>query len=96
MTSVLGLRHDAGFPFQLTPNNLTLKPIPAIDLAETIDPTHLVGELLNKSKRSTPHQRIILLCSSGRFSRTRKSHSEQQNMPEGGTAAQTCVFGPSN
>ena len=51
MMSALGLHHDGGFPFQLTPNNLTLGPIPAIDLAETIDPTQLVGELLNKKEK---------------------------------------------
>ena len=47
MISPLGSHHDGGFPFQLTPNNLTFRPIPAIDFAETIATGQLVGELLN-------------------------------------------------
>ena len=78
MISALGLHHDGGFPFQLTPNNLTLRPIPAIDQAETIDPTQLVGELLNKKQKIYVRPTDYLPCSSGRFSRTRRSHSKQQ------------------
>ena len=71
MIDYLGLHDDDGFPYQLMPSDQMIKHIPAIDFAETTG--HRIGELLNKkSKRSTSHQRIILPCSLGRFSRTRK------------------------
>ena len=63
LISALRLHEDGGFPFQLTPNNLTLEPIPAIDFTETITTARYfaetiplttsqrVGDLLNKKQK---------------------------------------------